>query len=247
GGRQQRGRAGAGGDRRHRAARRQDDRRARQPCPHVRRSGGPGRSQRRGKNHAHPRAGGAAASGRAHRAPRPPPRLLRAARAGPRPRHLAYLPQGHVFHWPLPVASVVALGREPHADAWSPPSEQDRAAVQRALCATGIDGLAERSIVTLSGGERARAALARALATEAPVLRGDEPAASLDPRHQLTVMGLLRHGAAQGAVLAIVHDLLLAARFADRVIVMDRGRLVADAPPSEALTPDRLAAVFGVA
>lgn len=164
-----------------------------------------------------------------------------------RARHIAYLPQGHVFHWPLPVASVVALGREPHADAWSPPSEQDRAAVQRALRATGIDGLAERSIVTLSGGERARAALARALATEAPVLLADEPTASLDPRHQLTVMGLLRHGAAQGAVLAIVHDLLLAARFADRVIVMDRGRLVADAPPGEALTPDRLADVFGVA
>jgi len=164
-----------------------------------------------------------------------------------RARGIAYLPQGHVFHWPLPVASVVALGRHPHGDAWSPASEADRAAVQRALNATGIDGLADRSIVTLSGGERARVALARALATEAPVLLADEPTASLDPRHQLTVMELLRQGARHGAVLAIVHDLLLAARFADRVIVMDRGRLVADAPPKEALTPDRLADVFGVA
>jgi len=164
-----------------------------------------------------------------------------------RARHIAYLPQGHVFHWPLPVASVVALGREPHADAWSPPSEQDRAAVQRALRATGIDGLAERSIVTLSGGERARAALARALATEAPVLLADEPTASLDPRHQLTVMALLR-AAAQGgsAILAIMHDLALAARFADRVLVMDRGALVADGAPADALAPERLAAVFGI-
>ena len=164
-----------------------------------------------------------------------------------RARSIAYLPQGHVFHWPLPVAAVVALGRHPHADEFAPPAEADRAAVVRALSATGIDGLADRSVVTLSGGERARVALARALATEAPVLLADEPTASLDPRHQLTVMALLRHGARHGAVLAIVHDLLLAARFADRVIVMDRGRLVADAPPKEALTPERLAHVFGVA
>jgi iron complex transport system ATP-binding protein len=164
-----------------------------------------------------------------------------------RARNIAYLPQGHVFHWPLPVASVVALGRHPHADTFSSLSETDRVAVKRALAATGIEPLADRSIATLSGGERARAALARALATEAPVLLADEPTASLDPRHQLTVMALLRHGAQHGAVLAIVHDLLLAARFADRVIVMDRGRLVADAPPADALNPGRLADVFGVA
>jgi iron complex transport system ATP-binding protein len=163
-----------------------------------------------------------------------------------RARCIAYLPQGHVFHWPVPVASVVALGRHPHADAFSAPSEADRAAVKRALAATGTEGFAARPITTLSGGERARVALARALATEAPVLLADEPTASLDPRHQLVVMALLRRGAQDGAVLAVVHDLLLAARFADRVIVMDRGRLVADAPPAEALSPQRVAEVFGV-
>jgi iron complex transport system ATP-binding protein len=163
-----------------------------------------------------------------------------------RARAIAYLPQGHVFHWPVPAAAVVALGRYPHADLFSAASEDDRAAVKRALAATGIESLAERSIATLSGGERARVALARALATEATVLLTDEPTASLDPRHQLVVMELLRRAARNGAVLAVVHDLLLAARFADRVIVMHRGRLVADAPPQQALAADQLAEVFGI-
>lgn len=174
-------------------------------------------------------------------------RPLAALSSRERAQRIAYLPQGHVFHWPLPVASVVALGRHPHADGFAPASEKDRAAVRRALDATGIQALADRSIVTLSGGERARVALARAIATEAPMLLTDEPTASLDPRHQLLVMGLLRAAAQHGAVLAVVHDLMLAARFADRVIVMERGRLVADAPPAEALTQARLAEVFGVA
>ena len=99
----------------------------------------------------------------------------------------------------------------------------------------------------MSGGERARVALARALATQAPVLLADEPTMSLDPRHQLLVMELLARAAHEGgAVLAIVHDLVLAARFADRVVMMERGRLVADGGAREVLTPERIAAVFAV-
>jgi iron complex transport system ATP-binding protein len=164
-----------------------------------------------------------------------------------RAQRIAYLPQGHVFHWPMPVAAVVALGRYAYGDALSAVTDADRRAVARALAATGTEGFASRAVTTLSGGERARVALARALACEAPVLLADEPTMSLDPRHQLVVMELLARAAHNGgAVLAIGHDLALAARFADRIVIMDRGRLIAAGDPREVLTVERIAAVFGV-
>jgi iron complex transport system ATP-binding protein len=164
-----------------------------------------------------------------------------------RAQRIAYLPQGHVFHWPMAVAAIVALGRHPHADAFSGLSAADRAAVERALSATDTLTFAARAVTTLSGGERARVALARALASEAPILIADEPTVSLDPRHQLVVMELLARVAHAGAaVLAIVHDLTLAARFADRILVLERGRLNAQGAAREVLTPERIASVFGV-
>jgi iron complex transport system ATP-binding protein len=166
---------------------------------------------------------------------------------GERARAVSYLPQGHIFHWPMSVESIVMLGRAPHGDPFSSTSPDDRAAVARALATTETLVFAQRAVTTLSGGEKARVALARALATQAPVLLADEPTASLDPRHQLVVMELLRVAARNGnAILAIVHDLTLAARFADRVVVMDRGRIVAEGPPEDALSVERLAAVFGI-
>jgi iron complex transport system ATP-binding protein len=164
-----------------------------------------------------------------------------------RAQRIAYLPQGHVFHWPMAVAAIVALGRHPHADVFSGLSEADRTAVDHALKATDTLPFAARAVTTLSGGERARVALARALASEAPILIADEPTVSLDPRHQLVVMELLAGVAHAGAaVLAIVHDLALAARFADRILVLERGRLNAQGTAREVLTPERIASVFGV-
>ena len=116
------------------------------------------------------------------------------------------------------------------------------------MAATSVTEFADRGIDSLSGGECARVAIARALATEAQILIADEPVASLDERHRLIVMNLLQSIARQGtAVLAIVHDLGLAMRYADRVAVMNKGRIVASGPPMETLTPDRIADVFGVA
>ncbi len=174
-------------------------------------------------------------------------RSLSSIPAHERARRLAYLPQGHDFSWPLPAGEIVALGRYPHADPFSPVSQQDRDAVMHALEMTGTKAFADRIVTTLSGGERARVALARVLATQAPIVLADEPTMSLDPRHQFVVMELLRKAAHEkGAVLAVVHDLALAARYADRVIVLQKGRVVADDKPAGALSTERIAHVFGV-
>ena len=155
-----------------------------------------------------------------------------------RARRFAYLPQGHVVHWPLPARDIVALGRIPHG-ATDPAqlTPRDAEAVQRAMQATDVAGFSERRVTELSSGERSRVALARVLAVEAPVMLADEPTASLDPRYQIDVMTNLRN-AADGGVLVIVvtHDLGLAARFADTVLVLSEGRLVAQGAPAEALS-----------
>ncbi len=165
-----------------------------------------------------------------------------------RARRFAYLPQGHVVHWPLPVRDVVALGRYPHGAA--DPSRlapHDAEAVARAMQATGIGALGDRPASEISGGERSRTVLARVLAVEAPVILADEPTASLDPHYQIQVMKLLRDAAEAGTtVIVVTHDLGLAARFADMVLVMRQGRLVAAGRPDEALAPDALAEVFRV-
>jgi iron complex transport system ATP-binding protein len=165
-----------------------------------------------------------------------------------RARRVSYLPQGHTVHWPLPVRDVVALGRFPHGA--TDPSRlrtDDARAVMNAMVAADVSALADRRITELSGGERSRVALARVLAVEAPVILADEPVASLDPRHQIDVMKLLRKTADQGALIIVVtHDLGMAARFADQVLIVSQGRLVALGPPDEALTDALLSDVFRV-
>src|SRR6202162_3681477 len=113
-----------------------------------------------------------------------------------RARRFAYLPQGHIVHWPLPARDIVALGRYPHG-ATDPArlTPKDADAVQRAMQGADVTGFAARRVTELSGGERSRVALARVLAVEAPVILADEPASSLDPRHQIDVMKTLRASA----------------------------------------------------
>ncbi len=162
-------------------------------------------------------------------------------------RTRSYLPQGATLAWPLTVARLVALGRLPHLAPFSRIGETDRVAIDAALMRADVTDLRDRVVTDLSGGERARVFLARALAVEAPVLIADEPLAALDPGHALSVMELLRAEAERGvAVVAVLHELTLAARFADRLVLLDRGRVVADGPPAAVLDDDRLARVYRV-
>ena len=160
---------------------------------------------------------------------------------------LAYLPQGQAVHWPLGVRRLVELGRLPRLGALARLGPADAQAVEAAMTAAGVAHLADRTATTLSGGERARVLLARALAVEAPVLLADEPTAALDPRHALAVMALMQRIAAEGRlVVAVMHDLALAERFCDRIVLVQDGRTVADGPPAAVLTPERLDAVYGL-
>ncbi|WP_307756299.1 ATP-binding cassette domain-containing protein [uncultured Bradyrhizobium sp.] len=165
-----------------------------------------------------------------------------------RAKRFAYLPQGHMVHWPLPARDIVALGRYPHG-ATDPGrlSPRDVEAVLRAMQAVDVVEFSDRRVTELSGGERSRVALARVLAVEAPVILADEPTASLDPRHQIDVMQKLRNVADTGVlVIVVTHDLGLAARFADHVLVLSEGRLAAQGTPDEALSESVLASVFRV-
>lgn len=162
-------------------------------------------------------------------------------------RRIAYLPQGQTLHWPLSVERLVALGRLPYLAPMSRLSEADITAVDRAMARTDVLPFRDRAATELSGGERARVLLARALAVGAPALIADEPLASLDPGHQIDAMEVLRSEAeAGGTVIAVLHDLGIAARYCDRLLLMDAGRIVAAGRPAEVLTPDHLRAVYGI-
>jgi iron complex transport system ATP-binding protein len=162
-------------------------------------------------------------------------------------RKIAYLPQGQTLHWPLTVERLVALGRLPHLAPMSSLSPTDLTAIEHAMERANVTGLRHRNATHLSGGERARVLLARALAVEAPALVVDEPLVSLDPGHQIDVMELLRREARSGSlVVAVLHDLTMAARYCDRLLLMNGGRLVADGAPMDVLTAENLASVYGI-
>ena len=162
----------------------------------------------------------------------------------------AWLAQGGEASGDLTVAETAALGRIPHLGLGGVPGAGDLAAIARALQACECDGWAERPLAALSGGERQRALLARALATEAPVLLLDEPTTHLDAPHQVALARLFRRlagepapGGAARAVVTVVHDLAIALH-ADRVLVLQAGRVVADGAPSSPVLQRALERVF---
>ena len=165
-----------------------------------------------------------------------------------RARMVAFVEQSASTEERLTVRDVVALGRIPHEAAWqSAPSPEDGAIVDRALAETGMTAFATRRFDTLSGGEQQRVHLARALAQQPRLLLLDEPTSHLDIRGQLHLLALLRRKAAEGmTVVLALHDLNLAARFCDHVVVLSNGALAAEGTPRAVLTPALLNAVYGV-
>ena len=163
-----------------------------------------------------------------------------------RARLLAFVPQHVPARLPLTVFEAVLMGRRPYLS-WRPRPE-DLDAVWEALGMLGLSDLAAREFGEISGGQRQKVSLARALAQQSRLLVMDEPTSSLDLKHQMEVMALLCSLAEEqdtGVVLA-VHDLNLAARFASRVLLLHRGRVFADGPPAEMLTEDSIREVYGV-
>ncbi len=157
-----------------------------------------------------------------------------------RAQAIGYLPQSGEVAWDVSVADLVALGRLPHRD-------RGRFAVARAMAATDLADFARRPVSTLSGGEKARALLARVLAGEPRWILADEPLAALDLAHQLSLLTVLRAEADNGTgVVLVLHDLALAMNHADRVVVLAKGRLKADSAPEEALSLEAIRDAWGV-
>ena len=160
-----------------------------------------------------------------------------------RARRIAYLAQSVQAYWQVSCKDVVALGRMPHRSS----AAEDEKIIMEALATMDVEHLSTRVFNTLSGGERARVLLARALAVQGSVLLADEPIAHLDSSHQLRVLDLLRSRAAAGdAVVVVLHDLSLALRMCDRVCVLKQGEVVADGAPASVLDDELLASVFGI-
>ncbi|HEX5379295.1 MAG TPA: ABC transporter ATP-binding protein [Phenylobacterium sp.] len=173
------------------------------------------------------------------------PLLGMAART--RAQRIGFIPQTPEIAWAIEARILVGLGRTPFIGARGL-SAEDALAIDRALAAARAQDLADRDVSTLSGGERARVLIARALAGDPEWLLADEPLAGLDPGHQIDAADLFRamaHEQGRGVIVTL-HDLSVAARMADRVLVLAGGRVIADGPPAQALAPPVLARAYGV-
>ena len=172
---------------------------------------------------------------------------LAAIGAAERARRVAWMPQSREIAWPVSVETLIALGRIPHLPRGARLRAGDQAAIDAAIARMGLDSYRTRTATELSGGEQARVLIARALAQDTPLLMADEPIAGLDPASQIATMDVFARLAAEGhAVVVSLHDLGLAARHCTRLVMLHRGQLVADGPPAQVLTPERMAEVFNV-
>jgi iron complex transport system ATP-binding protein len=160
-------------------------------------------------------------------------------------RAVGVVPQSETIAFPLTVREMVGMGRYPYLGAMSGEGDADRRAVEQAMSVCDVELLGARDVMTLSGGELQRVRIARALAQEPRALVLDEPTASLDIRHEMAILELLRSSASEGMTIVLVtHGLDLAARFADRMLLLDRGRVAAEGPPSDVMRSDVLEAVY---
>lgn len=159
---------------------------------------------------------------------------------------IGLLPQRPDIHWNVDVKTIVGLGRLPHSGRWGL-SASDHEAVAKAMEATDCNELADRKALRLSGGEQGRVLLARVLAGEPRWLLADEPLASLDPAHQFDVLERLKKYAAAGnGVVVVLHDVTQAARFADDIMIMKDGAILAAGPRDEVITADIMAQAYGI-
>lgn len=166
---------------------------------------------------------------------------LASYKAGPLARERAVMPQEHGVRFAFSVEEVVAMGRLPH----SPDPRVDDARVEAAIDAAELQALRLREVQQLSGGESARTTFARVLAQDTPLLLLDEPTAALDLRHQERTLRSVRACAEAGAcVIVVLHDLNLAAGYADRIVLLEQGRVAADGTPLQVLTEDNLQRVY---
>ncbi len=165
-----------------------------------------------------------------------------------RARRIGYLPQVHEVHWDIDVRALVAMGRFPHRGAFAGESAADRAAIDDAMVAMDVTDFAERSVQSLSGGERARVLVARVLATQPDWLLVDEPLANLDIGHQLTMLAAMRRAAHDSGtgVIMVLHDLSHAMNYADHVVMLDRGKVAACGPAADALSVPNIERVYNI-
>ncbi len=162
-------------------------------------------------------------------------------------KKIAYLPQGNESHWSITVENLVMLGRLPHQKQWQGSSDLDKKIVQKVLQGCGVSQFANTPVDTLSGGERARVFLSRALAVEPELLMVDEPISGLDPGYQLDVMQKFRQLSESGmGIICVIHDLTLATRYCHKLVMLSEQKIISAGKPEQVLSSENIARCYNI-